>query len=241
MLASSHITTDIEPSHQFGLIPKRIRHQASHILLRVAHRPGLLRAVAMAFTLVLHLLALWLGLFKPSAPEAFSPRLHYIHLNPVVESQDERYEKPVIQAPPIQQEKINSASIPALQMIDLQVSSHSSFESLTPEDLKVISDRIKRPAVAIGENVFHPGLRQQLEDEAHKPVFARVEDHGLETYIDPSGATIVVSGNGSCMRSPAAKIGEPRNWYSVACAGKNESEKIMDRVNEAVNGKLKLE
>ncbi len=117
-------------------------------------------------------------------------------------------------------------------------------EPLTPQELKELLGGddfpLQNNTAEIARNVFHPGLRKQLTAEANKPVLARVEDRGLETYVDPSGATVVVSASGNCLSSPAAKIGEPRNWYMVPCAGKNESEKVMDRIDEAVNGKLKF-
>lgn len=122
------------------------------------------------------------------------------------------------------------------------------IESLSPQELAEIVESHNAQAnqqnqPAIGENVFHPGLRAQLNAEANKPILARVEDAGLKINIDPSGATVLMLDNGGCLRSPPTEIGEAKNWYvSVTpCPGKNESEKIMDRVNESVNGKLEFD
>lgn len=94
----------------------------------------------------------------------------------------------------------------------------------------------------IAENVFHPGLRAGLSEEANKPKLVRAEDSVLQTFADPVGATIVKSPGGGCMRSPAdTKIGAPHNWYFVACGGKSESETMIERVNEELNEKFRFD
>lgn len=121
------------------------------------------------------------------------------------------------------------------------------IEPLTSQELVEIVDSHNvqsnsRATAPMAENVFHPGLRARLSEEANKPKLARVEDSILQTFTDPAGATIVKSPGGGCMRSPAdTKIGAPKNWYFVACGGQSESEKIMERVNEDVNGKLRFD
>jgi hypothetical protein len=120
------------------------------------------------------------------------------------------------------------------------------IKPLSPQELAAIVDGHNAQAdyqhpSAIGENVFHPGLREQLSKESNKPILARVEDADLKTHIDPSGATILRLNGGGCLRSPYAEIGEPRNWYVTPCAGKSESENIMERVEQSINGKLKLD
>lgn len=200
------------------------------------------RWIAIGITLILHLIVLWTAVrnsrsIPPS--ELLSGRLHYVELPPLEEPPVLRVAQPPVINP--DSFKVNSPQdvLPPLPELTLPL------EPLTPQEINELlsnNNFSSQPNSAeIARNVFHPGLRKQLTDESNKPVLARVEDGGLETYTDPSGATIVVSGSGSCMMSPPAKIGEPRNWYFVACAGKNESEKMMERVNEAVNGKLKLE
>lgn len=118
------------------------------------------------------------------------------------------------------------------------------IEPLTSKELAEIVDsrnaQSNFPATApIAENVFHPGLRAGLSAEANKPKLARVEDSTLQTFSDPTGATIVKVPGEGCMRSPGdTKIGAPGNWYFVACGGKSESEKAMGRVNEDMKGRL---
>jgi hypothetical protein len=121
------------------------------------------------------------------------------------------------------------------------------IESLSPQELTAIVESHNTQAdyrreSAIGKNVFHPGLRAQLNAEADKPILARVEDAGLTTHLDPSGATVLMLDNGGCLRSPPTEIGEAKNWYvsMTPCPGKNESERIMERVEQSINGKLKF-
>lgn len=121
------------------------------------------------------------------------------------------------------------------------------IEPLTSQELVEIVDSHNvqsnsQATAPIAENVFHPGLRARLSEEANKPKLARVEDSILQTFADPGGATIVKSPGGGCMRSPAdTKIGAPKNWYFVACGGQSESERMMERVNEDVNEKLRFD
>ncbi len=196
---------------------------------------GSRRAIAAVITLTLHLLILWAvinsELLFPG--DSISTHLHYIELPSL--------EKPVASLtvePPVIDFTSTAITLQPLPEIIMQ------SEPLTPQELKELLGGddfpLQNNTAEIARNVFHPGLRKQLTAEANKPVLARVEDRGLETYVDPSGATVVVSASGNCLSSPAAKIGEPRNWYMVPCAGKNESEKVMDRIDEAVNGKLKF-
>jgi hypothetical protein len=121
------------------------------------------------------------------------------------------------------------------------------IEPLSAQELAEVVDSNNAPtdyqgSAAIAENVFHPGLRAQLIEEAGKPVLARVENSGLQTYTDQAGTTVVVLGDGKCLKSPMnTKIGAPQNWYMASCGGKSESEAAMERVEQSINGKLKLD
>ena len=195
------------------------------------------RWIAIAVTLLLHLLFLWLvisGKHSSLRDNSIKTRLQYI--------------EPTVLEKPAPSQRVDPLSInPASTTITLLPLPQLAIqpEPLTQQELRELLGNYDYPSqsdmAGIAKNVFHPELRKQLTDESNKPVLARVEDRGLETYTDPSGATIVVTGSGTCLSSPPAKIGSPRNWYVSTCSGKTESEKIMDRVNEAVNGKLKLE
>ncbi|MDO8342846.1 MAG: hypothetical protein Q7T48_06585 [Cellvibrio sp.] len=154
-------------------------------------------------------------------------------------------------APEVEKEVIASP-VPATEITPTekpregQSAARLIIEPLTSQELAEIVDSHNvqsnsQATAPIAENVFHPGLRARLSEEANKPKLARIEDSILQTFTDPAGATIVKS-PGGCMRSPAdTKIGAPRNWYFVACGGKSESEKMMERVNEDVNGKLRFD
>lgn len=160
-----------------------------------------------------------------------------------VESQtDSKATKDVIE-PPVSKPVIATTEKPR----ETQRQARVVIESLSPQELIAIVDnhnaqRDHQSQSAIGKNVFHPGLRAQLNAEANKPILARVEDAGLKTHLDPSGATVLMLDNGGCLRSPPTEIGEAKNWYvsMTPCPGKNESERIMERVEQSINGKLKI-
>lgn len=121
------------------------------------------------------------------------------------------------------------------------------IEPLSAQELKEIveshdAQSASQSTAASAENVFHPGLRARLSAEANKPTLMRVEDSALQTFTDPAGATVVKLPDGGCMTSPSnTKNGAPQNWYFTACGGQSESEKMMERVNEDVNGKLRFD
>ncbi|MFC3117084.1 hypothetical protein [Cellvibrio fontiphilus] len=119
------------------------------------------------------------------------------------------------------------------------------FQRLNAEELRDIiqtdnNAQKNTPTSGIAANVFHPALRQALQAEERKPELRRA-DAGPKTHMDPSGATIVDLGGGKCLRSSVPISGEAQNWYMTSCGGKSESEEMMERVNHAVNGKLRFE
>lgn len=114
------------------------------------------------------------------------------------------------------------------------------IQSLTSEELRELRNIPSvepAPTRGIAANVFNPKLRQRLQEEERKPDLQRA-DVGPKTYTDPSGATIVDLGGGKCLRASAPKPGEEQNWYMTACGGKSESDQMIDRINQSVNGKL---
>jgi hypothetical protein len=121
------------------------------------------------------------------------------------------------------------------------------IQSLTMDELREFNQQkntaIDAPATGIAANVFNPALRKRLHEEASKPELVS-GDRGLKNHIDPSGATIVNLEADVCLRSSVVtKPGEAQNWYRTItpCGGKNESEQITERINQAVNGKLTFE
>lgn len=140
-----------------------------------------------------------------------------------------------------------TASLPTEKPREAPPITRLVIEPLTSQELAEIVDGHNaqsdfQATAPIAGNVFHPGLRARLGEEANKPTLARAEDSILQTFADPAGATIVKSPGGGCMKSPAdTKIGVPKNWYFVACGGQSESETMMERVNEVVNGKLRFD
>lgn len=199
------------------------------------------RCIAIAITVIVHLLVLW-GLLRSTglipSNESRITQLRYITLP----AQDEADKPRVI-------ELLTLSSDPApkelLHTTLQQLPEFISVEPLTQQELNEIVGRSdylpQNNTQGIARNVFHPKLRGQLTIEENKPVLARVEDRTLDTHTDPSGATIVKLGSGNCLRSPTAKPGEARNWYVTSCAGKTESEKMLERVEDSLHRTLKFD
>lgn len=194
------------------------------------------RWIAIAITVIVHLLVLW-GLLPSTglipAKESRVTQLRYI----VLPAQDELDKVRVIEPFALNSDLTSQELLPTrLQQLPEFV---LEVEPLTQQELNEIVERSdsvpQNNTQGIARNVFHPKLREQLTTEENKPVLARVEGSALETHTDPSGATVVKLGSGNCLRSPAAKPGEARNWYMTSCSGKTESEKIMDRVKQSIN------
>ena len=128
--------------------------------------------------------------------------------------------------------------LPVEQARMITTLSRDEMQEIYPERTSTIAPQLKG---SIAENVFNPALRERLIAEENKPDLQRA-DAELKTYSDPSGATIVDLGNGKCLRSSVvSRVGEVQNWYMTGCGGKSESERIMERINERVNGKLQFE
>lgn len=200
------------------------------------------RWIAITITVIVHLLVLW-GLLRSTglipAKESRVTQLRYITL-PLQDELDEVREiEPFTSDPDFTSQELLPTRLQQLPEFVSEV------EPLTQQELSEIvgrSDSVpQNNTQGIARNVFHPKLREQLTIEENKPVLARVEDSALETHTDPSGATVVKLGSGNCLRSPAAKPGEARNWYMTSCAGKTESEKILERVDTDVNGKRRFD
>ncbi|MEN0038933.1 MAG: hypothetical protein AAGC78_17780 [Cellvibrio sp.] len=199
------------------------------------------RWIAIAITVIVHLLVLW-GLLRSTgfipAKESRVTQLRYITLP----AQNEPEKVRAIESFTLSSGFTSQELLPAkLQQLPEFV---TEVEPLTQQELNEIIGRSNYPSQnntqGIARNVFHPGLREQLAIEENKPVLARVEDSALETHTDPSGATVVKLGSGKCLRSPSVKSGEARNWYMTSCGGKTESEEMLERVDMDVNGKRRF-
>ena len=179
-----------------------------------------------------------------------APRI-YLTLNPIdVKPKEDillsaQPEKPVttsdlapvsVPPAPLPETAISSSELEQTRIITTL--SRDEMQEIYPERTSTIAPQLKG---SIAENVFNPALRERLIAEENKPDLQRA-DAELKTYSDPSGATIVDLGNGKCLRSSVvSRVGEVQNWYMTGCGGKSESERIMERINERVNGKLQFE
>ena len=149
-------------------------------------------------------------------------------------------------SPPLE-DPVQQPEIPESQSLETKASETNAIglQPLTAEELRDIiqsnnSAHQTTPTGGIATNVFHSGLRQRLQEEERKPELQQA-DAGPKTHTDPSGAPIADLGGGKCLRSSVPKLGQVQNWYMTSCGGTSESEQIMERVNNAVNGKLRFE
>jgi hypothetical protein len=239
----------------------------SHLKIAVAEldagsraRPSRSYLIGGLFLSVLLHSVLLLWQSKPSSPplpiKIAPPEIHLTLHQALVKPQE-------VSNPPIRQENlINSDTVISEQLVPEQKAVPDLIDHVITnqpveqkprvittlsrdEMLELHSQRkpvvVPKATGSIGDNVFHPALRARLITEENKPDLQRV-DLGPKTYSDPSGATIVDLGDGKCLRSSVvSKVGETQNWYMTSCGGKSESERIMERVNQAVNGKLKFD
>ncbi len=87
-------------------------------------------------------------------------------------------------------------------------------------------------------DVFDPRLRARLQDNSAYRASQSASDNTNVT--DLHGNTIVELDSGSCMRSTQSAVGQPTNWYITTCSGaKNESEQMIDRINDEVRRRRK--
>jgi hypothetical protein len=229
--------------------------------LPLASSSGYLIA-GLALSILLHgLLLLWQK--SPSlipAPQKTPPPLH-ITLNRTPVIQQSVAEQPAELEPSVETSTIESETVGSKKEL---VPGQAAPVKKTPGTHKIVEPRpriittltrdemieleAERKSTAapkvtgsISDNVFHPGLRERLRAEERKPGLQRVGSM-VNTHIDPSGATIAKVDEGDCLRTSVnSRAGEAQNWYMTSCGGKSESEKIMERVNQDINGKLKFD
>ncbi|HEY0893682.1 MAG TPA: hypothetical protein VGE32_11545 [Cellvibrio sp.] len=214
--------------------------------------------LALLLSLLLHLSLLLFQFGEKQFHSQPTPTLHINLRQLPVNSQDiapEIITPDVNEIPPVSnvEPEVVASSVVAEKIVTVEKSLAAKpatrlvIEPLSTQELKEVVERhdaqsASHSTSAIAENVFHPGLRARLSAEANKPTLVRVDDSGLQTFTDPAGATVVKLPGGGCMSSPAnTKIGAPRNWYFTACGGQSESEKMMERVNSDVKGKLRFD
>lgn len=214
--------------------------------------------VALFVSVLLHsLLLLW----QVEKPAQYTPakRIH-LNLNRIYEAPKE-ISKPA--AKPEEPVTVNNKEQVAAPVVDTPVmtapapttpdDSLSNVEqkpriitSLSRDEMHEIYNQRNATSASpktdsISRNVFNPALRERLITEENKPDLQRA-NIGPKTHMDPSGATVVELGNGKCLRSSVVtKAGETQNWYMTSCGGKSDSERMMERINDQVNGKLRFD
>lgn len=254
MLANDPFIRDADFSH-LRLFSENLLEQSESLRAK-SNSKYLLGGLLVS--LLFHLsLILWRPVAVPEQPASRVINLTLVAAVP--ETSVEKLEVPapesVLPGPVIQEtsppEIKESNTLSAAEGLPLDQSASAAIEKtpvavipLSTDDLREIStQRIPqdppRRAGSISENVFNPALRKRLIEEENKPEFQRA-DGGLRTHTDPSGAR-VVDREGSCLRSSDDLSAAEQNWYMTSCAGKSESERMMDRVDQAVNGKLRFE
>nr|WP_324258901.1 hypothetical protein [Cellvibrio fontiphilus] len=257
MLATMPDNWDVDLSH----LPVKVAYAISPEVSLATKRSPLYLIIGLLVSCAIHasmLLIHWQqNIAALKKPESITLRVQLQMLakpEPIIEQaplplpNNQRGEKPILRNAPAPQESISTSNLPA----DVAVPEPQKpeikapvLQRLTAEELRDIiqtSNNIQKtaPTTGIATNVFHPALRQALQEEERKPELRRA-DAGPKTHMDPSGATIVDLGGGKCLRSSVPTAGEAQNWYMTSCGGKSESEEMLQRVNQAVKGKLQFE
>lgn len=254
MLASISEFTEVDFSH-LKLIDSELESPAP---VRQSASPLLWCALLLSTSLHLSLMLLEISSTQHRPKQASTQTLHIDLLQVPLKKQDAPTNvaaEEVVELQSVQEvaQEVVVAPVPATKIVTVEQPREAQpvtrlvIEPLSAQELAEVVDRNNtqsdyQGSAAISENVFHPGLRGQLTAEANKPQLARVEDSALKTYIDPAGATVVKLADGSCLKSPhESKIGAPKNWYMTPCGGKSQSEQMMERVNQDVNGKRRFD
>lgn len=134
-----------------------------------------------------------------------------------------------------------SAVVGAENISDESAPHARRYQPLSSQDLSEISagqngGRDYQNSSGAGRNVFHPGLREQLNSLEQQTAMARAEDSQLNIYSTGIGSDRLKTKGGGCFTaSDNGRDSGPRNWYMIRCGGKPDSENIMERVNQSVS------
>jgi hypothetical protein len=257
MLADSIGAREIDLSHLAKQVSYLPPPEAS-LVTKKSHRYLIIGVGASCVVHTLALLVNWrsasIEIEKFEAPvlviqlQAIPPKPEPVIESSVIEPQ--AIEPQAIEPKVIEDVAQTLSELPEIKSQSEPISSQSETETsmiqpLSAQELReIIQSNSGEPAAApttgIAANVFNPALRKRLQEEELKPNLQRV-DAGPKIFTDIHGQSIVDLGGGNCLRSSASKPGEPTNWYMTSCAGKSDSEQIMERVNQAMNSKLKFE
>jgi hypothetical protein len=126
------------------------------------------------------------------------------------------------------------------------ITSQSTADSTVPKPLELLSTE---DYVDLAQNnheinnadslAFNPHLKQQLQQTR------RVTNERGNRSISwqDAGGNLYYKVGGQCFMSPpqniTSSVREGKNWYMVSCAGKSESEKMMDNVNQEMKERFK--
>ncbi|WP_049629939.1 hypothetical protein [Cellvibrio sp. pealriver] len=256
MLAINPDERDVDLSHLSAQVAYAISPEASQATKKSLRYLVLGLIVSCTIHTVMLLVNWRQGVVAPKKSESTTLSIQLQTLPTPEPVAEEVAPAPIAEITPTQQvsptspppeDSIQQPEIPETQASETKASETKAIglKPLTAEELRDIiqsnnSAHQTTPTGGIATNVFHPGLRQRLQEEERKPELQRA-DAGPKTHTDPSGATIVDLGGGKCLRSSVPKLGQVQNWYMTSCGGTSESEQIMERVNNAVNGKLRFE
>jgi hypothetical protein len=114
------------------------------------------------------------------------------------------------------------------------------IEWLSAEDYKHISETGNKKFDAEDVLAFNPGLKQNRNETRRSSKNANPSS--LENWQDNNGNRFYKV-DGKCFMSLPQNImsneREGRNWYSVACGGKSDSENMIDNVNSEMKARFK--
>jgi hypothetical protein len=212
-----------------------------------------LLVIALIVSLVIHWLFL---LFKPQSVLPIpitSSRSVDIKLIPQIPSVQKTVKEntmiepsPIIEAPSINESNPIELPEPEKRIITSKLSDEKTqpvrkpIEWLSAEDYQHISEAGDKTFDTEDALAFNPGLKQS-RSETHRGS-KRGNPSSLENWQDTNGNRFYKV-DGNCFMSLPQNVmsneREGRNWYSVSCGGKSDSEKMIDNVNSEMKARFK--
>jgi hypothetical protein len=122
-----------------------------------------------------------------------------------------------------------------LETIVLQQNRYRDDYLPSPNAEPTVAPQTHSPEAQHFNNVFDPRLRARLQNNPVRR--ASQQASGPTTVANIHGNIIVEQEGGGCMMAVSAAVTQPTNWYLTTCAGKSESEQMMERINNEVKSR----
>jgi hypothetical protein len=216
-------------------------------------RPGIhsFNGVLAATLLISFLLHCLLFLLKPlwhsaeiQSSQSIEIRLQKIELPQVqIPEPIETERKSVLNNTPLSEElPQKSTEKPLNEVATTRMNSNTEItkplELLSPEDyVSLAKDHVKTNSS--DSLAFNPHLKKHLQETRQV-----ANERGKKSISwQDTGGNLYYKAGGQCFMSPSrevtSSVREIKNWYMVSCAGKSESEKMMENIDFEMKQKFK--